>query len=399
VESNIELVTDSIKHLVYKSAGSMDAYLADFLYDRGKSKLPSGVDIYDVHNFNGMSGLNFWMNGKLLGQVHLSTLTTGNFVIFKSVTDPHSGITEEIYDFYDSEGTYTESASICTYNKVQYSSINMEPLSPFINHFYNILNTEYKSTGLGALQTKQIFYIERYLRRLASEKIGLGVDDGVNDFAYLNIAREVYLTEKDPVLMFEERRKIYQNLRDIRSQIIKTKRRAHRLNALTYDLVIKLRDIRINIALIKRRPLSNLGGFFYRYTIGNLIWFYGMVKDNLGFSIAMAIYAPFTFFFISQPMNPKAMWAVGKIRNAYYDVVETLTPADEANKQINLLDSISTKQAAISKDGIQHGSVDWQTRMNQFKGLEIGFKKNMVDAVRFGTLRAYGKSIFILNHS
>jgi hypothetical protein len=387
VERTISLVTEKIKHLVNRSAGSLDEYLADFLSDKGKAFLPSGVEIYDVHNFNGFSGHNYWFNGHLIGQIHLATLVTGNFAILKKWTDPNTNETQESYDYYDTEGKFVETSFVCGYSTVQYSSINMDPVSPFVNHFYNVLNAEYAMSGLGRLQTRQILTIEQFLRTLALKKTGLTAEDGVDDFAYLNIAREMYLTESDPILRWDERRRVYANLKEVRAQIIRTKRRVHRFNFFAYDLIIKLRDLKINFALIKRRPLSNMKGIMYRHTVGHLIWFYETVKNNLGLSIAMAIYGPFTYFFITQPMNPHAMNVVGKIRNSYYDVVESIEEVmDEKQEKVTALpvDTVTTKQSAPLIIDYKNKKISWHDRMAHFKALEVGFRKNMIDAVRFG---------------
>ena len=82
--------------------------------------------------------------------------------------------------------------------------------------------------------------------------------------------------------------------------------------------------MKTKLKVIKKRPGSNIRGLTYKYTLGNLFWFVSTVKENLGYSVALAIYGPFTFYFITQPMNPHAMRAVGKLRNAYIETVTTI---------------------------------------------------------------------------
>jgi hypothetical protein len=113
------------------------------------------------------------------------------------------------------------------------------------------------------------------------------------------------------------------------------------------------------------RPIENLTGLWGYLFLDPLHWFLGVVRANLGYSMALAVYSPFTFFFITQPMNPHAMWAVGKVRNAAIDLLET--------------------QRKPIPDP-RHIPGDWGRRMDGFKSLQIKLEENLHFSSRMGRL-------------
>ena len=55
-----------ISDLVMKSAKNLDDRLADLLQlEGGKKLLSNEVQVYDIHNFNGFSGHNYWMDNAM----------------------------------------------------------------------------------------------------------------------------------------------------------------------------------------------------------------------------------------------------------------------------------------------------------------------------------------------
>jgi hypothetical protein len=119
--------------------------------------------------------------------------------------------------------------------------------------------------------------------------------------------------------------------------------------------------------------VNNFNGLLYRYTVGKVIWFFQTVKNNLGYSVALAVYGPFTYYFITMPMNPHAMQAVGRVRTAYLDAKTEISrlidnsdvvindmrskeavaapkTVEVSTPQTNTIDSVSTKAAAPVND-------------------------------------------------
>jgi hypothetical protein len=396
MNNSIEQVT----HLVMRSAGKLDEFLADILSNHGgRDILSKDVDIFDIHNFNGFSGYNYWVNGNLVGQLHMATLQACGYVLYKR-TFNEDGIIE-IYDYYNQEGDFVYSANQLDGQTIMYESINMDPTSPFTNHLYNILNAEYEQATSGLSRTKLVYNIEETLRNImAKSELPLSARAGAKDLALRNILNEIHHTEIDPVLRWEERQAIYKNLKEIRRKIINTKQRVHRFSGSSYGANVMAQDMKTRITLLKKRPMDNIKGFLYKNTIGNLLWFLHTVKDNLGYSVALAIYGPFTFYFITQPMNPHAMWAVGKVRNAYIqattafeEVLEGKTQQQIVAEEKNYQDQVSTQQSAVAKKVTvspmaltKAPKVDWNTRMGDFKAMQIALEANMVFAERMGRI-------------
>lgn len=399
-----------VSDLVIKSTKTLDERLVDLLKTNGGRDLKyQDLEIYDIHNSNGFSGYNYWIDGTLVGQLQIASLTSGGYALYKRVY--LEGEINETYDYYDQDGKLSYQSQSLDCGVVQYSSINMEPLNPLINHLYNIVSDEYQKAKEGQSSTTRILFIEGLLNKYyEDEKLSISADKGRKDNAIVNIEKEILRIEKDPVLTWTERQSIFASLKEVRSKIITTKQRVHNLKSTRYKLPIIAKDLAIKANRIKKRPLSNIKGMTYKWTIGKFIWFIGMVKDNLGYSVALAIYGPFTFYFISQPMNPHAMWAVGKVRSSYlatvqsledtYDSIlgnETSSAKDSGNKTLDAThksstDSVTTTLAATKKidtEKLKASSsvkVDWNTRMSHFKAMQIAYESNMVFAARMGRL-------------
>ncbi len=392
-----------ISDLVIKSAKTLDERLADLLTIKGGRDLDlCDLQIFDIHNSNGFSGHNYWVDDTLIGQLQIGSLTSGNYVIYKRVY--LEGEINEIYDYYDVDGNFSYSAKTLDCGLVNYSSINMEPLSPFINHLYNIINNEYDKAKTGNSMTARIVLIEGLLNKYYKDPdLTLSIDKGNKDDAVVNIENEIYRIEADPVLTWTERQNIYASLKEVRSKIIETKKRVHKLSSLKYSLPILSKDVVIKLARIKARPFSNLKGLTYKWTLGKFFWFISTVKENLGYSVALAIYGPFTFYFITQPMNPHAMWAVGKVRNAYLSVVnsvESVTTPEityenteklaEVVETQKVQDQVSTGQSAVSSAKstsiVPLEKISWDQRMTNFKAMQIAYESDLVFAARMGRL-------------
>ena len=389
----------TIADLVMKSAKTLDERLADLLIqDGGKKSLDlKEVQIYDIHNSNGFSGYNYWVDNILIGQLQIASLTSGSYALYKRIFLENQ-ITE-VYDYYDINGNFSYSSSQLDCPVVPYNSINMEPTSPLINHLYNILHTEYEKARSGNSLSARILLLEGMLKGYAKNPATpLSINQGRNDLAILNIENEIYRIENDHVLKWTERQDIFKSLKEIRSKIIETKKRVHNLGAFNYTVPVLLKDVQVKANLIKTRPVNNIKGIMYKWTFGKIFWFLGTVKENLGYSVALAIYGPFTFYFITQPMNPHAMWAVGKVRNAYIAAVETVetaaTPSQKEEKLNPVVvqnqavqDQVTTKMAAVQKQTqAPKAAISWDDRMSNFKAMQIAYEGNMVFAGRMGRL-------------
>lgn len=386
----------SVSNLVMLQAMTLEERLACiFQTNGGKDTLDSKIKIDDVHAYNGMSGYNYWSGDDLIAQLYIGTLLSGTYVIYKKTF--MDGELIEKYDYYDPQGNFFYKSDTLDGQCLTYNSIAMDPTSPFVNHIYNILHTEYEGTTFNYGNTGRIKFLEDLLNRFFKHsEYKLSVDDGLKDKALKTIGKEILTIENDGVLKWSERQTIFKQLKEVRAKILSTKRRAHGFQYMLYDFVVMASDIKLKYQTFKQRPLNNTIGSLYRYTLGNIFWFAGTVKSNLGYSVALAIYGPFTFYFITQPMNPHAMWAVGKVRNSYIAITKVFEPKKPedsliAASQPGTSDSITTSQAAPEKRGPLKANklISWDDRMSNFKAMQIAYEESMVFAERMGRIEQF----------
>jgi hypothetical protein len=380
-----------VSNLVMLQAKTLEEKLACILKIDGGKKTFKGVRVDDVHNFNGMSGYNYWVGDELIAQLYIASLISGTYVIYKRTY--FEGNLIEAYDYYDSEGNFFYTSDTLDGQCVSYASISMDTLSPFSNHIYNTLFVEYDGTTFNFGNTGRIFFLEKILKRFYQDpEYKLSVKWKFRDRALINIRKEIIKIEQDGVLKWSERQDIFKSLKDVRKKILSTKRRAHGFQYMMYDFVVSAMDAELKYKTFKQRPINNFLGALYRYTLGNLFWFAGTVKKNLGYSVALAIYGPFTFYFITQPMNPHAMWAVGKVRKAYVTIVDVVEGKENAPMFMasnNTSDSVSTKQSGNSTAYAQGKEISWDDRMSNFKAMQIAYETDLVFAARMGRIEQF----------
>ena len=225
---------------------------------------------------------------------------------------------ETRYDHFNINGELTFTSDKEVLKPLIVESHVFDPNNIYANHLYNYLCLEYAQTTKGLASTKLIYAVERELARRYKNKT-LSINAGLNDAIILNTFKSIEALELDPVLTWEERQGIYKAKIEKLMLLLKTKARAHRKTKLLYSIGIFAKEVGSLIKRIAKRPFDNMAGIFYRYTIGKIIWFFNTVKNNLGYSVALAVYGPFTYYFITMPMNPHAMQAVGKVRATYLD--------------------------------------------------------------------------------
>ena len=385
-----------VSNLVMKQAMSLEERLACLLsHDGGRKELKdTSISVVDVHAYNGLCGYNYWDGETLIGQLYMGTLQSGTYVIYKR-TYIDEKITEA-YDYYDPAGNFFYASSSLDGSCITYESITMDPTNPLINHIYNILYVEYGGTTYNYGNTSRIKFLEQILNTFyKSEQYFISAENKLKDTAILKISEEILRVENDPVLKWTERQIIYKQLKQKRSKILSTKRRAHNFHYMLYDFIVMFGNIKLKYQTFKRRPLNNLSGTFYRHTLGHFFWFVNTVRNNLGYSIAMAIYGPFTFYFITQPMNPHAMWAVGKVRNAYIETMKSVSDDDkndkaDTKKQLKIIeDQVKTQKAAPKLLVYPTQDISWSERMGNFKAMQIAYEEAMVFAERMGRFEQF----------
>lgn len=253
------------------------------------------------------------------------------------------------YDYFNIEGELTFASDNEVLNPMIVENHLFDPRNVFANHLYNYLCSEYAQTAKGTANTKLVWSVEKELHRRYKNK-SLSINKGFRDIIITNAFKEIEALENDPILTWEERQGIFKEKVEKLTLLLKTKARAHKKNKLLISLGVFLEEVASLGRRMAKRPFSNLAGITYRYTIGKIIWFFNTVKNNLGYSVALAVYGPFTYYFITMPMNPHAMQAVGKVRSAY------LESKAEMAKLISGTNSIIKEmksQEAIANDTVE----------------------------------------------
>jgi hypothetical protein len=399
-----------ICNLVMSQSTTLEGRLASVFKAHRDGSIPSSVKIDQVHAFNGLSGYNYWAGDDLIGQLYMGTLISGTYVIYKK-TFINSEL-KEVYDYYDMNGKLFYNSETLDGQCLTYNSIAMDPSDPFINHLYNVLSVEYDGMNYNLGNTGRIVYIEKLLNEVYKDPdMKISANDKLKDTALLKIKEEILTIEKDPILTWNERQEVFKQLRSVRSKILSTKRRVHKFSIFLYDFIVYLSNFSLKMKRYKMRPVSNILGTLYNNTIGKILWFIGTVRSNIGISVAMAIYGPFTFYFITQPLNPHAMWMVGKVRNAYIQTanyMDTSSPNESklyvsgANDDVEIevqvgqdvpdeiVDSVTTKQSAIKNfaETPARGQ-KWDDRMSSFKAMQIAYEGEMIFSARMGRIEQF----------
>lgn len=366
-------MNSELKNFIFKDEQHLLDVFQDLILDGGKKELPEDIHIRPYSFLDGLSGYEYYLNGNKLAAINFGISQIGTF-IFKRQTF-ENGQTVTRVDNYSSSGQFLFSETEVSAYILYVDYLDFDTERPIINHLYNTLSYQYRQSAEGQALTQVMNLAERVLRNLYQNKdIKLNVELNSQDPAIKKFKAQYQAVELDPVLNWQEKQISKDKIKESEARVINTLKRVHQLS-INYKLNVLIASILFKLKCLAINPIQNLKGYSYRYTIGVLIWFLGVVKNNIGYSIALAVYAPFTFFFITQPMNPHAMWMVGKIRNTYLEMVSEFEQED----------SVSSQTAAIEKNDYIDNP-NWQKRMSAFKAMEIGLEKNMIVAERMGRI-------------
>lgn len=401
-----------LENHVFSRRPSLAASLQDFLHDGGLRSLPEpmtgSIRLSRQFRDYGYSGYELICDENLSAKFEFAPLQWGGFAIHKCLVD--GVVRREVWEIYGEDGLLTSVEPRMDRNILFVDLTDMEPSCVLLSHLYNYLAHEYAQAGFGSARSRQIRIVEEFLRSIPG---GESMEAGLK-----KIEARMLEAEADPVLNWEERQKVIYSIKNERKKLIEAKRRAHRLKWLPSAPKLWGRACLNLFQRISMRPGSNLAGLSYKYTIGLAIWFFHTVRNNIGYSIALAIYGPFTFYFITQPLNPHAMWAVGKVRSAYLETIHTAkmtlglddalvatvaasTEADstEDAQQTPAPRTKPTDQShryaqykpaqggmLVGTDVPEVDSQDWSDRMSNFKAMQIGLEENMEFAARMGRI-------------
>jgi hypothetical protein len=327
-------------------------FLETVLQDGGKRLYSIEGDIKTFSNVSGYSGYEY-NEESLSASLSLGMILGGTGYVLKR-TMMSDTETLERFDYFNAQGELSFTSDSESLKVAVVDFYEMDMTCPILNHFYNFLSMEYKKAKEANSATELVYSVEKYLRILyASKIIRLSIRNKANDPAVTNIFNRILKAEMDPVLTWEERQLVFEKYRETLKVIIDTKVRAHRLNHALMMSAIRRKRMGNFLARFIARPGNNTMGLLHRNTIGKIIWFFHTVKDNLGYSIALAVYGPFTYYFITMPMNPHAMQAVGKVRAAFLDSMTEISRLVDSKGEVVLEEVRGGKEAmAASKKDV-----------------------------------------------
>lgn len=294
-------------------------FLETALQDGGKRLYSIDGDIKTFNNNGGYSGYEYETEG-MTGSLGFGMILGGTGYVLKRTLQSSNELLER-FDYFNTKGELTFTSENEALSALIVESYEMDITCPILNHLYNFLALEYKKAQEAISSTELVFSVENYLKTLYKSKvIRLSIKSKAEDPAVVNIYNRILKAELDPVLTWEERQLVFAKHRENLNKILETKIRAHKLSKVSFRASMMKKNAGNFLARFLARPVNNSQGILYRYTIGKIIWFFQTVKNNLGYSVALAVYGPFTYYFITMPMNPHAMQAVGRVRSTYLDV-------------------------------------------------------------------------------
>ncbi len=429
-------LSEGLKFLLGTVHSSLFSILDEVISDGGAAKLGIKEKVTKVRRRGHANGFEYSAQDWIQGSFFVCFLKEQGFALH--ITKAENGFVSERWDLYSEAGVYLETRYEAPETVPSGETQEMDLVCPILDGFYNFLAVEYEHASKGETRSVIVHSLERYLREYYRQN----KRERRRDPLIRHVFNKMLIIEADPVLNWEERQIVYTALLERLKLTLRVKRRAHGRGIISQNLV----TLRFRWASFSRRfkarPLDNIRGMLYRYTIAKVLWFFNTVKSNLGYSVALAVYGPFTYYFITMPMNPHAMQAVGKVRSTYIDVktslagaLTTSTPSSESTIVTTQTQTSSTALAQAAAPtttptqytnpniiGVSHitqtpdvsipfaisgksanyrpqylnlllttdipavDSINWNERMGHFKQMQIAYEESLEFAPRLGRL-------------
>lgn len=361
-------------------------------FDGGIRKREDGLQPLPIFRDGSWAGYHLSRNARIEGTIRVAITPEGRWVI--KTTRTSNPENRSVY-LYSRAGKFESLLRNEPQELRQLPLRVFEPACPILNLLYQIASEEYPSPASGFGDTRLLHTIEKTLRTIDGEINRRGADDE----AVRRFEQEMQRVEEDPVCTWRERQDWIRRIREERDLVIRTKRRVHGIPLLAGAFPLLLADCKAALRRFRLRPASNALGWLESLLLDPIRWFFRVVRGNMGYSVALAIYSPFTFFFITQPMNPHAMWAVGRVRSAYLDTVEQIrriihpAPATVIPAKASPPAPASAPEKISGSTGFPLALEDpamseqsWEERMSHFKAMQIAYEENLEIAPRMGRL-------------
>jgi hypothetical protein len=339
-------VSEGLKFLLSHSHEALFPLLEEIVTDGGNKNLAVKEKITPIRRRGHGCGFEYTQEGWIQGHFLVSFMKVGGFSVHTSIAQ--DGFVSEKWDLYNESGEFVATHYEAPETVASGEAQEMDLMCPIMDHFYNFLACEYDKAGKTEVRSNIVHHIERFLRSYYKSH----VSERRRDPLIRHVFHKMLIIEADPVLNWEERQLVFTGLLDGLKNTLKVKRRAHGKGVMSQSLgMLRFRWASFS-RRFKARPFDNARGIFLKYTFSKVLWFFNTVKNNLGYSVALAVYGPFTYYFITMPMNPHAMQAVGRVRSAYidmktvisesFDQVKLITPSSGLIKVANSTPPVAT---------------------------------------------------------
>ncbi len=257
-------------------------------------------------------------------------------------------------------------------------SPGLEPACPMIDLLYRICFREYEKIPHGKADLRLIGLMEGIIGSIHRTRPGLlGFDRGRDPRAWRRLQDDLDRLNSSRIHSWKERFSSSRKMKADYRKIRQFKQRVHRSGSIRAKFLDGWLACLAAIRRFTRRPRENLVGVIDHLLLDPIRWFGGVVRSNMGYSIALAVYSPFTFFFITQPMNPHAMRAVEKVRNAGLSLIEPGKTVDP---------KVSNPGIVTEKTAEKEGETEWKLRMEHFKSMQIALESKLDYSKRIGRL-------------
>ncbi len=378
-------ITDSIFKLVMAPDKRLDDTLSGVLITGGKEKLPDSVEIKPIFHFENQSGFNYWVDDTLCAQLYLSLLYDGSFCVYRRCL--HGGSIQERNDRYNSQGEFIETLMNAPFNRMQVISEFYDTERPILNYIYLFLSLTFKLEVRGDLLAQSAIYLNSFLKKFGRNKTDKELGLRHFDKEHTRLLREIANIQNKNVLKWSEKNELIGELKEKVTDNRVTKKRAFK-KGLLFSLFYFKSSLLNYFSKYKNNSANAFVEFLYKYTIGIVVWFIQTVRDNLGYSVALALYAPFTYYFITQPINPHAMNVVGMVRNTSISLYEKISQNFPSEESL-VRDEVSTQYSSVQKQNTsidQGNNPQWNKRMSEFKAYQIDFETDLIFATRMGRI-------------
>ena len=385
VTHSVPSLPPALLRLFERTPTTLGHWVRAIAFDGGLNSPHPKTAALPVWRTENTSGFNYAIGHEMKARIRIGLTRSGYWVIQHSST-PESGMIPAGWrsHFYGMDGRFCFSEGPSSHLFREIPKKNFEPACPVLNFLYTALWVETQNAGSGEAHRALIRSIESLLRCLPEEKIKrFSFPLASRDPALLSLDAERASIERDPHLTREEKEAHLAKIKVSIMEFLRLKRRVHGSRAMRPGRILCRLSLLRFAHTLRTRPASLLKTLLERLILDPLRWFSGVVRSNLGYSVALAIYSPFTFFFITQPMNPHAMRAVGAVRNAILEFSENteeflglgkIAAAPKGNP-----DLLEAKNSAPLLR-------DWEERMSRFKAMQISYEASLPLASRLGRL-------------